>query len=274
MRSGRSGDTGAAPPLTWRSLGPGWGIRRVRASPRARCAPGRRRRRRPPARPAPALAAALALHGTRGLAPGSGKLVQLAAAPRVLTTRQWLLAFPRPASARPSSASALFPPLLGTGQTGFSAPGSCLQFPFGSLGAQQGLGAGPAVRSPFVPPGGGEGLDRESLGGQRGPDPASCPLCAPAAAEPPAVASASSVPRPGSCGRFQLSGCSRLPGGRARHPAPPDSRHFPAALGRPGHHPGSVTAPARKAGGPRLARDLSSLGKGSCTLSMPSHVPG
>lgn len=48
MRKGRSGDTGAAPLLTWRSLGPGWGIRRVRASPRARCAPGRRR---PPASP-------------------------------------------------------------------------------------------------------------------------------------------------------------------------------------------------------------------------------
>lgn len=50
----------AAPLLTWRSLGPGWGIRRVCASPRARCAPARRRP------PAPALAAALALHGARG----------------------------------------------------------------------------------------------------------------------------------------------------------------------------------------------------------------
>lgn len=177
MRRGRSGAPGAVPLLTWRSLGPGWGIR-VRASPRARCAPGRRR---PPARPAPALAAALALHGARRLARGPGKLVLLAAALRALATCQWLLAFPRPASARPSSASALFPPLPRTGQTGFSAPGWCLLFPSRSRGpgSQQGRGAGPTVGPPFVPPGGGEGLDRESLGEQTrprlSPVPSVCP---------------------------------------------------------------------------------------------------
>lgn len=58
--AGHIGGRAAAPLLTWRSLGPGWGIRRVRASPRAPCAPARRRP------PAPALAAALALHGARG----------------------------------------------------------------------------------------------------------------------------------------------------------------------------------------------------------------
>lgn len=72
---------------------------------------------------------------------------------------------------------------------------------------------------------------------------------------PPAVASASLVPRPGSCGRSQQSQCSRLPGGRARHPAPPAASHFPAALLRPGHHPGSVTAPAWKAGGATAPRN-------------------
>lgn len=61
---------GAAPLLTWRSLGPDWGIRRVRAYPRARL---RTCPQPPPASPAPALAAALALHGARGWpgAPGS-----------------------------------------------------------------------------------------------------------------------------------------------------------------------------------------------------------
>lgn len=69
--------------------GPGWDIRRGRAPPRARCAPGRRSHRHRH-RLAPAPAAALALHGARGLALGPEKRVQLAAAPLALASPQWL----------------------------------------------------------------------------------------------------------------------------------------------------------------------------------------
>lgn len=70
MRRGRSGDTGAAPLLTWRSLGPGWGIRRVRASPRARCAPGRRRRRPPASPPGPSSGRGASASWLTGAGPG------------------------------------------------------------------------------------------------------------------------------------------------------------------------------------------------------------
>jgi hypothetical protein len=74
---------------------------------------------------------------------------------------------PRPASVRPSSAAALFPPLCPTGQTGFSAPGRSFSSPSRGRGrrARLGtrleleLGAGPTVCPLFVPPRGGEGLN-------------------------------------------------------------------------------------------------------------------
>lgn len=113
------------------------------------------------ARPAPTPAARLALHGARGLARGPGKLIQLAASPPALAARQWLLAYPRPASARPSSAAALLSAMPGTRQTGFSALGWCLPSPSRSRGRRAGqrLGAGPAVGPVFVPPGGEERMD-------------------------------------------------------------------------------------------------------------------
>lgn len=109
------------------------------------CAPGR-------LPPGPSAAAALALHGTQGLAGGPGKPVQLAATPPALVARQGLPAFPRPASVRPSSAAALFPPLCRTGLTGFSAPGRSFSSPPSSgrgrarLGDQTGASAGGGSR--------------------------------------------------------------------------------------------------------------------------------
>lgn len=66
------------------------GIRGVRGAPRLVgrwCAPGH-------LPPGPGAAAALALHGTQGLARGPGKPVQLAATPPALVARQGLPAFP------------------------------------------------------------------------------------------------------------------------------------------------------------------------------------
>ena len=185
-----------------------------------------------------------------GLARGPGKRVQLAAAPPAVASRQWLPAFPRPASERQSSAAALFPPLPGTGQTGFSAPGWCLQ----SLTGSRGWGWGRARPSalPLSLPGAERGWTASPRAGTRGPGPAPRPLCALAAGGHPGGAPNSSPASPdlplGSCDRCRLLWRSRLPGGRASHPAPPASRHFPAALGWPGRRPGSVTSPARKAG--------------------------
>lgn len=72
------------------------GIRGVRGAPRlvrGWCAPGH-------LPPGPGAAAALALHGTQGLAGGPAKPVQLAATPQALVARQGLPAFsplaPRP----------------------------------------------------------------------------------------------------------------------------------------------------------------------------------
>lgn len=122
----RSGGPGAAHLLTCRSPGPGWGIRRVRASPHSRCAPGRRRQ------PSPSPGRGSSASWRTGAGPGPGAACPVGGGYSALAARQWLPAFPRPAPARPSSAAALFSPLPGTGQTGFSAPGWCLQSPTGS----------------------------------------------------------------------------------------------------------------------------------------------
>lgn len=141
---GSRGDTRASPLLPsahWAPAGASAGC----APFQGLCAPGR-------LPPGPSAAAALALHGTQGLAGGPGKPVQLAATPPALVARQGLPAFPRPASVRPSSAAVLFPPLCPTGQTGFSAPGRSLSPPPGSgrgrarLGDQAGAGAGGGPR--------------------------------------------------------------------------------------------------------------------------------
>lgn len=51
-------------------------------------------------------------------------------------------AFPRPASVHPSSAAALFSPLRGTGQTGFSARGGASRHPPAAAAAEPGWGWG------------------------------------------------------------------------------------------------------------------------------------
>lgn len=158
------------------------------------------------------------------------------------------------------------PPLPGTGQTGFSAPGWCLPSPFGSCGsaARQGLGAGP----PFVPPGGGESPDGEPLRRPTRPRSSPVPSVRPGGRWAPAAASASRVPRPG---RSQLSQRSRLPEGCVRHAASSASLSRRPRLSWPPPGVGDCASPEswRGPGSP----ELSSLGKGSRTLSMPSHVP-
>lgn len=89
------------------------------------------------------------------------------------------------------------------------------------------------------------------------------------------MACASPVPRPGGCGRSGLPDASAFLGARSPpRPASPASLcrcprlpWLPAARGRWPRQPGKLSWS-------RLARDLSSLGKGSWPLSMPSHVPG
>ena len=122
---------------------------------------------------------------------------------------------------------------------------------------QLGLGAGPAVGPPSVPPLGGEELDGEPRHGQTRPRSSPVPSCAPAAGGHPGRAPSASPASPG-----PLSGPRTLPPpwGRDCHPAPPAPRHFAATLGQPDRHLRSVTAPARKAGeaaarpGPELPR--------------------
>lgn len=263
---GKLGAPGAASLLTWRSLGPRWGIRRVPASPRARCAPGRRR-------PAPALAEELALHGSRGLARGPGKLVcPVGGGSRGSPI---VLAFPRPLSARPSSVAALFPPLPATGQTGFSAPGWCLPSPFGSCGcsAPQRPGRVQPSALPLSLPGGGERLDGEPL---RRP---TRPRSSPAPSVRPGGRWAQSLwPPPRRlrdlAAAVALSSPSgpAPPGGRARHPASPASLSRRPRPSWPPPGVGDRASPESWRG--HCSPELSSLGKESCTLSMPSHVPG
>lgn len=84
------------------------GIRRVRGAPRLVrrwCAPGH-------LPPGPGAAAALALHGTQGLARGPGKPVQLAATPPALVARQGLPAFPPPRVRDPFLGGSPFPSAL------------------------------------------------------------------------------------------------------------------------------------------------------------------
>lgn len=160
-----------------------------------------------------------------GAGRGPGKRVQLAAAPRALAALQWLPAFPRPASAPPSSAAALFPPLGRTGQTGFSAPGWCLWSPFSSLSW---VGGGPDRRPSLGPSRGRRGA------GCRAPRRAdaarvqSPALCAPAAGGHPGRGPSAS---PASPGPLSPPRTPPPPWGRACHPAPSVPRHFPAALG-------------------------------------------
>lgn len=255
-RAGKLGAPGAASLLTWRSLGPSWGIRRVPASPRARCAPGRRR-------PAPALAKDLALHGARGLARGPGKLVQLAAAPQALAARQWLLAFPRPSSARPSVAALRSP---GPAKLVSLLRDGASRLPSAAAAAPHGRDWGRAL--PLSLPGAERVRTASLCADRRGPGRALCPPCAPAAGGPPAAASASRVPRPG---RSQLSQRSRLPEGCVRHAASSASLSRRPRLSWPPPGVGDRASPEswRGPGSP----ELSSLGKGSRTLSMPSHVP-
>lgn len=237
-RAGKLGAPGAASLLTWRSLGPSWGIRRVPASPRARCAPGRRR-------PAPALAKDLALHGARGLARGPGKLVQLAAAPQALAARQWLLAFPRPSSARPSVAALRSP---GPAKLVSLLRDGASRLPSAAAAAPHGRDWGRAL--PLSLPGAERVRTASLCADRRGPGRALCPPCAPAAGGP--------RPRPpprGSRDLVALSSPSARVSPRAAFATPPAPRRFPAALVCPGPHPGSVTAPARKAGGAPAPRN-------------------
>lgn len=162
---------------------------------------------------------------------------------------------PRPASELPSTRAALFPPLRGTGQTGFSAPGRCLSSPSGSRGRQarlglrmgQGVGAGggpyPSAL-PSVPPRGGEGAGRQAPGrssqsGRSGPGPASC-ASRQQVGTPRAVPPASALAN--FSGSVLLRHCSTTS-------TPPVPRHLLHSLGRTGHHTRSMTEPARKAGG-------------------------
>ncbi|KAK2094306.1 hypothetical protein P7K49_028044 [Saguinus oedipus] len=187
-------------------------------------------------------------------------------------------AFPRPACVHPSSAAALLPPHGGTGQTGFSAPGGALlslQQPRPrSLGRAE-AGGGPGLLPSLFPSPGRRGAGRQDPGraqiqplphalraswsqvGTPGslPSPACDPLASPSL-------------RPCCCGR------SRLPRGSTRHPASPAQRHFPAALAGLAVALGRGLRQPAKLAGPRCARDLSSLGKRSCVLLMPSHVWG
>lgn len=170
-RVGQIRGPGAALLLTWRSMGPGWGIRRVHASPRARCAPAHRCRRRGP--PGPSAGSRASASWRAGAGPWPREACPVGGGSSGSRSSQWLLALPRPASAPPSSAAFLFPPLQGTGQTGFSAPGWCLPSPSGCRGRRAGLGlgrgAGPAFCPPSIPPGGGEELDGEPRSEQTPP---------------------------------------------------------------------------------------------------------
>lgn len=173
--------------LTWRSLGPGWGIRRVRASPRARCAPAAP----PPAGPSAGRRASASWRTGLAGAPGS-----VSSWRRLLRARssQWLPAFPRPASAPPSSAAALFPPLGRTGQSWFLRSGVVPLVSFQQ--PQLGRGRAQVRPSPRSTP----GAEGSRMPTQRRADAArvqSPALCAPAAGGHPGRGPSASPPRPG-----------------------------------------------------------------------------
>lgn len=242
--SRRSGNTSASsllPSAHWAPTGASAGC----APLRGLCAPGR-------LPPGPSAAAALALHGTQGLAGGPGKPVQLAASPPALVARQRLPASPRPASVRLSSVAALFPPLCRTGQTGFPAPGWSLLSPPAAAVAARCLGTKLELPPGRAPPSAlpsldpspktergwatrpGTGLGSQAPGRDLGQVATLtvtdlCLFCDPVVST---VLGSRGAPVP----YFRAS-------------TPQASRHFPTHCCRFGHRPGSVTAPARKAGG-------------------------
>lgn len=228
--------------LTWRSLGPGWGIRRVRASPRARCAPPAAAARRPQRWPP-----RWRLHSHHRAGRGPGKRVQLARQLLRPRSSQWLPAFPARVRA-PFLCGRPFPPLGRTGQTGFSAPGGASGLL--SAAASAGSGARPDRRPCLpVPPGGGREPDVESPEtGRRGPGPVPSPVRSGGRWAP--WPRSSSVPRPRP-GRSRLLGRPRLPGDALATPPRPSRVTFRCPrLARP--RLGSVTAPARKLARPQL----------------------
>lgn len=156
----------------------------------------------------------------------------MAAAPPALAARQWLLAYPRPASGRPSSAAALFSPLLGTGQTGFSAPGWCsLRQPRPPLTARD--GGGPGRRPSLCPSWGRRGARLQTSG-----------LLDAAQVEPRALGG----PRWQVGARRWLASCQfRDPAAAAALGFPDAPASLGAALATPPHQP-SVTFPLPWAG--------------------------
>ncbi|XP_049758287.1 transcription initiation factor TFIID subunit 4-like [Elephas maximus indicus] len=226
-----SASPGAAPLPYLALLGPGWGIRRVRAAPSSL-------RTWPPGPAQPCRRASASWR--TGAGPGPGLRVQLAAAPAVpsaLAARQWL-------STSPPRVRAPF--LRSLGPAKLVSPLRVV--PLVSLrlrrdrAAGLGLGAGPAIRPP----------SRLSGAERTAPAP-TYPLCWSRGRWTPrpfpSVPLRLIYPRPGCLGAMAPPA---LPA--------PRPRHFPVALRRPGCCQGSVTAPARKAGeaaarpGPELPR--------------------